>query len=300
MNIGVIGLGKMGSGVAARLRTAGHTIVGFDQNVEASHKQLGDDFNVATSLEHLVEQLPQPRVLWVALPSGAPTNDTIHYLEHLLEAGDTVCDAGNSPFTESKGHYERYQSRGFHFIDVGISGGLTGRENGYCLMVGGAPEAVQQLEQTWQAIAQPQGYAHVGPAGSGHYVKMVHNGIEYGLMQAYAEGLHVLADGSYQNQLNLAQIAHLWQHGSIIQGYLGATAASVLQDPQAVQSLAPIVDATGEGVWTLNEAISHHIPTPALAAAVMVRLQSKQGSNWTTKLLAALREAFGGHPTHRS
>jgi 6-phosphogluconate dehydrogenase len=296
MKIGIIGLGKMGGGVAERLRAAGHSVVGYDQNAELLHKMTGDGFEAATSLETLVTALSTPRVIWVALPAGETTESTLSYLEHLLQPGDTVCDAGNSHFEQSKQRALAYQARGFHFLDVGISGGLKGRTEGYCLMVGGGPEAVQPLEALFTAIAQPEGYAHVGPSGAGHYIKMIHNGVEYALMQAYTEGAHLMAEGSFKGQIDVAQASELWQHGSIVSSYLNGLVAQVLRETPDLQGFATEVGDNGEGAWTVQEALNRHIAVPSIGLAVGLRHQSQDTASWSQRLLSALRGAFGGHP----
>jgi 6-phosphogluconate dehydrogenase len=251
----------------------------------------------AGSLDELVSKLQAPRVIWMALPAGEPTNHTATYLEHLFQSGDILCDAGNSHFNDSKMTANRYQEKGLHFLDVGISGGIEGRENGFCLMVGGAEEAVMKLSPVWDSIAQEKGFAHVGPSGSGHYVKMVHNGIEYGYLQAYAEGIQLLAEGSQKGQLDLAQVGELWQHGSIIQSRIGEWGALALSNSEGLAALPTIIADNGEGSWALTEAVQHKVAVPVLAASVAVRHASQQSSGLAAKLITALRHAFGGHPT---
>lgn len=294
MCVGVIGIGRMGSGVVARLNAAGHECVIFDTNSEAMH-QLGDSTQVATSLDDLVAKLASPRVIWLSLPVGEPTDHTLTYLQHVLSPGDTVCDAGNSHFKQSQAHAAAFAARNISFLDVGLSGGVAGREAGYCLMVGGDAAAAKRCAPLFTALAQAEGYALVGGSGMGHFAKMVHNGVEYGIMQAYAEGAALLSTTT----LDPAQVLALWQHGSIVQGRLGQLTAEVINQGN-LDSIAPVVDDTGEGTWALQEAVARSVPTPVLAAAVHTRQQSQGRGSYLLRLLAALRAAFGNHPTHRS
>jgi 6-phosphogluconate dehydrogenase len=289
----------MGAGIIERLRNAGHEVIAFDQNHELLESLSQNGVETAFTLEDLVSSAGSPRVLWLSLPAGEPTNKTLEQLAGLLSSGDTVCDSGNSHFDASRQHATMFSEKGIHFLDIGISGGLGGRTAGYPLSIGGAAEAVAQMQPIFAALAPEGGVLHVGASGAGHYVKMVHNGIEYGVMQAYAEGFHVLSDGAYQGQLPLKDIASLWQHGSIIRSYVGELTVEVLSNRENIDSIAPVIDDNGEGRWTVEEALRATIPTPVIAAAVMTRYQSRQTHSFAFKLLAALRSAFGGHATHK-
>jgi 6-phosphogluconate dehydrogenase len=286
MNVGVIGFGKMGSGVASRLCAGGHTVYGFNRHVEAVHRVEG--VKIATSLESLVAGLPAPRVIWLALPAGEVTEQIIGHLLHLLQAGDTLIDAANSHYLTSRDAHQRCKGAGIHFVDVGVSGGILGKKDGYCLMVGGDEEEVMSLEPIFTSVAQSDGWALVGPPGMGHYVKMVHNAIEYGLMQAYAEGVSLLE--VRPEVLPASEIVRLWQHGSIIQSKIGQ-----LLGEASWAGLLPDVPSSGEAAWALGEGLRQGLPLPVTSAAVAVRLQSQGRGMGQWRVLASLRKAFGGH-----
>ncbi|MNS69935.1 6-phosphogluconate dehydrogenase, decarboxylating [compost metagenome] len=237
--------------------------------------------------------------MWLSLPAGAVTEGVLAELEGLLSPGDAVIDAGNARYQESMARGERLAARGVEFVDQGTSGGVWGLENGYCLMIGATDEAFRRLEPAFATLAPPEGYLHVGPVGAGHYVKMVHNGIEYGLMQAYAEGFELLASSRFEG-LDLGAIAHLWNQGSVVRSWLLELAERAFEQDPRLDGLTGWVDDSGEGRWTVNEAIDQAVPTPVLALALFMRFRSRQADSFAGKVLAALRNEFGGHAVHKA
>ena len=285
MQLGMIGLGRMGNGMTARLREGGHEIQTYDPNVEA---------RTAASLQELAQQLEKPRPLWMMIPAGKITEDTFQELLLTLEQGDTIVDGGNSNFHDSKRRYQEAASKGIHFVDVGVSGGIWGLEVGFCLMAGGDDEPVSRLEPIFETLAPKDGYAHVGPSGAGHFVKMVHNGIEYGLMQSYAEGFELMDHCEYE--LDLLQISGIWRYGSVVRSWLLELLHSALeQHGSQLDDIAPYVEDSGEGRWTLDEAIKMSVPAPVLAASLFARFASRDEIKFAAKVTAALRNEFGGH-----
>ena len=297
MQLGMIGLGKMGANMVRRLCRGQATVVGFNRSPEIV-QQLAQQEGMlpASSLQNLIEQLSSPRLVWLMLPHGAPTETAIHDLVPLLEAGDIIIDGGNSNFKESQRRAHFLAEHDIGFIDVGTSGGVWGLANGYCLMAGGAEQDVKHLQAFLEILAPSKttGWAHVGPVGAGHYTKMVHNGIEYGMMQAYAEGLSLLK-GKTEFDLDLAQISELWRHGSVVQSWLLDLTAGFLQQDQTLDAIEPYVSDSGEGRWTIDDATEQGIPTPVLALALHMRFASQDSEGYTNKLLAMMRNAFGGH-----
>jgi len=295
MQIGFVGLGKMGGNMVTRIeRDSDHQVVAFDFSADAVKGAEGHGAVSADSLEDLVGKLSEPRALWVMVPSGQATEETIDKLLGLLSRGDTIVDGGNSKWTDSVAHHAKCAERGVHFLDVGTSGGVWGLEIGYCMMVGGEDDPVKQLTPILDVLAPPEGWGHMGGPGAGHFVKMVHNGIEYGLMQAYAEGFELMHKSDYG--LDNEQIAKLWGQGSVIRSWLlelGAKAFEV--DGNDLSSLEGYVDDSGEGRWTLDAGIAHDTPMPTLAAALFARLASRENGDYTARLVAALRNQFGGH-----
>ncbi len=284
MRIGLAGLGRMGGGIRERLRRAGHEVVGYDLDAE-----LRD----ADSLEAMVEALDPPRVVWLMLPSGEATEGAFADLLGLLSAGDIVIEGGNSRYTDSIRRAGQAEERGLRFLDCGVSGGVWGLEEGYCLMVGGAGDAFADAEPLFAALAPEGGYAHLGPSGAGHYVKMIHNGIEYGLMQAYAEGFELL--DAYDEDLDLAEIAGLWQQGSVVRSWLLALAERALEGDPALSSIQPYVEDSGEGRWTVIEGVERGVPVDVISGALWARFASRGERTFALRLLAALRNEFGGH-----
>jgi 6-phosphogluconate dehydrogenase len=284
MQLGMIGLGRMGNGMTERLREGGHDVQTYDPKVDST----------AGSLAELAQQLDPPRPLWMMIPAGKITEDTFQELLGVLDEGDTIVDGGNSNFNDSKRRYRDAQAKGIHFIDVGVSGGVWGLEVGFCLMAGGDDEPVGRLEPILETLAPENGYAHVGPSGAGHFVKMVHNGIEYGLMQAYAEGFEVMEHCEYD--LDLLEIAGIWRYGSVVRSWLlELLHAAFEQHGGKLDDIAPYVEDSGEGRWTLDEAIKLSVPVPVLAASLFARFASRDDIKFSAKVAAALRNEFGGH-----
>jgi 6-phosphogluconate dehydrogenase len=295
MHLAMIGLGKMGGNMVERLIRHGHSVVAFDRDPATVAKYQGLGAAPAKDLADVVRQLAQPRVIWIMVPAGKPVDSTIDTLHPLLAMGDILIDGGNSMYKDSVARAERLAMEGIHLVDSGTSGGIWGLENGYCLMVGGAREAVAHCEPIFTALAQKGGYAHVGPSGAGHYVKMVHNGIEYGLLQAYAEGYEILSASGRYPDLDLRQIAELWQHGSVVRSWLNELAVSAFSKDAKLSALKGYVADSGEGRWTVAEAIEEDVPAPVITLSLLMRLRSRQEDSFGAKVIAALRNEFGGH-----
>jgi len=285
MQLGMIGLGRMGHGMTERLREYGHDVHSYDPKVAE---------RTAGSLAQLKEQLKAPRAFWMMIPAGAITETTFHELLGIAEEGDTVVDGGNSNFRDSRRRYGEAQRYGIHYIDAGVSGGIWGLEVGFCLMVGGDEEPVRRLEPIFESLAPEDGYAHVGPSGAGHFVKMIHNGIEYGLMQSYAEGFEIMDHSEYD--LDLHQISGIWRNGSVVRSWLlELLHAAFEQHGSQLDDIAPYVEDSGEGRWTINEAINENVPAPVIAASLFARFASRDDARFSAKVAAALRNEFGGH-----
>ena len=291
----MIGLGKMGGNMSERLMRAGHSVVVFDRDAAAVSKYQGLGASPAKDLSDVVRQLTGPRIVWIMVPAGAPTDDTINALSAQMSSGDIIIDGGNSNFKDSMARAERLKEKGIRFIDAGTSGGIWGLANGYCLMCGGDDDAVKTCEPIFFALAQEGGYAHVGPAGSGHYVKMIHNGIEYALLQGYAEGYEILAASKKFPNLDLHKIAELWQHGSVVRSWLNELAVSAFQKDAKLSTLKGYVADSGEGRWTVAEAIDEDVPAPVITLSLLMRFRSRQEDSFGAKVIAALRNEFGGH-----
>jgi 6-phosphogluconate dehydrogenase len=284
MKLGMIGLGKMGANMTERLRRHGHDVVGYDRN-----PALAD----VPSIAALVEALPAPRVVWVMVPSGAPTQATLDEVAALLAPGDLVVDGGNSNYRDSIRRSGELATRGIGFIDAGTSGGIWGRTEGYCLMVGGTPEAVATVTPLFLALAQEGGFAHVGPVGAGHFTKMVHNGIEYGMMQAYGEGYELLA--ASELGVDMGKAIEVWRHGSVVRSWLLDLLAKALAEDPQLASIRGYAEDSGEGRWTVQEAVRLGVPLPAISASLFARFASRQDDSPAMKAVAALRNQFGGH-----
>ncbi len=297
MDIGFIGLGKMGMNMVTRLTQGGHRVVAFDRSTDLITQAEGIGATGATSLEDLVAKLPQPRAVWVMVPSGVPTEDTIRHLWSILDKGDTVIDGGNSKFHDDVRRAADLSKREIDYVDAGTSGGIWGLQIGYCLMVGGEKEPVNRLAPIFTTLAPPNGWAHVGGVGAGHYVKMVHNGIEYSIMQGYAEGFELMSKSDYN--LDLHRIADLWMQGSVIRSWLLELAAGELKEDPKLDKLKGYVQDSGEGRWMLMEALDKDVPVPTLSSALFTRFRSRQDESFSEKMLAALRNAFGGHAVKR-
>ncbi|MGH3666353.1 MAG: phosphogluconate dehydrogenase (NAD(+)-dependent, decarboxylating) [Egibacteraceae bacterium] len=293
MRIGMVGLGRMGANMTARLLRGGHEVVAFDIDAAAVQRAADDGAAGAESLSDLVSALQPPRTLWVMVPAGAVTEQTLDELARMLGRGDTVVDGGNSRWTESMERAERLAGEGVNFVDAGTSGGVWGLQEGYCLMVGGDREAIARLAPVLETLAPPDGWAHVGPVGAGHFTKMVHNGVEYALMQAYAEGFELLEASEFS--LDLHQIAQVWRRGSVVRSWLLDLAASALEADPTLERVAGYVEDSGEGRWTVEAAIDYAVPAPTIAAALFTRFASRQEDALGNRMLAALRKEFGGH-----
>ena len=297
MQIGFVGLGRMGGNMVTRLLRAGHQVVAFDRADAARALAEAGGAKGVASLDALVAALSPPRAAWVMVPAGAPTERTIDELAGLLAAGDTIIDGGNTKWTDDVRRADALKPRGIHYVDAGTSGGIWGLENGYCLMVGGETAAVERMKPIFTALAPPDGFLHTGAVGSGHYVKMIHNGIEYALMQAYAEGFELMSESEYG--LDLPKIAHLWNQGSVVRSWLLELTASALAADPKLAGLKPYVEDSGEGRWTVEDAVAKAVPAPTITAALFARFRSRRDNSYADRLLAALRNAFGGHAVRR-
>jgi 6-phosphogluconate dehydrogenase len=293
VQIGMVGLGRMGSNMARRLLRGGHDVVAFDVNPDTVALLSKDGTIGVDSLEAVIERLDPPRVVWVMVPAGSITQATIDQLSATMDPGDVVVDGGNSRYTNSVDYCATLAERGISFVDAGTSGGVWGLENGYTLMLGAEPDVFDLIEPVLATLAPKNGYARVGPPGAGHFVKMVHNGVEYALMQAYAEGFELLRASDFK--LDVAEIAQLWRHGSVVRSWLLDLAAAALAKDPELETLTGWVEDSGEGRWTLEEGIRNSIPLPALAAALFARFASRESDAFSNRMLAALRQEFGGH-----
>ncbi len=320
MQLGIVGLGRMGGNIARRLKRAGHDIVVFDVSKDAVAKLSGEGMTGSTSLDDLREKLSAPRAIWVMLPSGKITEDTIVDLGEHMEAGDTLIDGGNTFYKDDIRRAQALREKHIHYIDVGTSGGVWGLERGYCMMIGGDKDAVERIDPILKALAPgagnidktrgrekldpraEEGYLHCGPAGSGHFVKMVHNGIEYGMMQAYAEGFDIIKNKASKDlpedmrfSLNTADIAEVWRRGSVVASWLLDLTAIALAEDQSLENYTGNVSDSGEGRWTIEAAIEEAVPAEVLSAALYARFRSRQVHTYGEKLLSAMRFQFGGH-----
>jgi 6-phosphogluconate dehydrogenase len=287
VKLGMVGLGRMGGNMTERLREHGHEVATYAPSGAGT----------ATSLDELVQQLEPTRVVWLMIPAGAPTEDSVAQLLGLLDKGDVIVDGGNSNFRDSQRREAMAAERGVHFIDAGVSGGIWGRELGYGLMVGGEPDAVAAVEPAFHSLAPEGGYRHVGPSGAGHFVKMVHNGVEYGLMQAYAEGFHLLQVSDFD--LDLDAIAELWRHGTVVRSWLLDLLARALKEDPRLEGIRGYVEDSGEGRWTVQEALDKAVPLYVITAALYARFASREEESFSAKVNAALRNQFGGHTVRR-
>ena len=296
MELGIVGLGRMGANMARRLLRGGHRVVGFDPQASAREAVAHDGADTADSLHALVAALPAPRAVWVMVPAGRITDETIDTLASLLARGDTVVDGGNSNYKDTQRRGAMLAQKGIGFADAGTSGGVWGLEEGYSLMVGGDTATIDHLRPVFETLApaKDRGWGHVGPVGAGHFTKMVHNGIEYGLMQAYAEGFSILQHKE-EFALDLHQVAQIWRHGSVVRSWLLDLTADALEKNPTMDGIAPWVADSGEGRWTLQEAVDLDVPAPVIALSLIARLRSRDNESFADKLLAAMRNEFGGH-----
>ena len=296
MQIGMIGLGRMGGNMARRLMRGGHHVVAYDPNPAAVEGLTAEGAAGAGSLADLKSALSKPRAVWVMVPDGAPTDTTIGELGKMLDAGDTVIDGGNSNYKDSIRHSEELAGAGITFLDAGTSGGIWGLAEGYSMMVGGDRAAYERLESIFKTLAPSEdtGHGYVGPAGAGHFTKMIHNGIEYGMMQSFAEGFEILK-AKEELKLDLAQIAEIWREGSVVRSWLLDLIAEALHEDADLSAIQAYVDDSGEGRWTVEESIALRVPAPVIAASLQARFRSRQDQPYGAKLLAAMRNKFGGH-----
>ena len=299
MQLAMIGLGRMGGNMVQRLLQGGHQVVVFDRSADAVQANVTKGAGAAKNLTDLAAQLKPPRVVWVMVPAGAPVESTIDQLIPVLAKGDIIIDGGNSNFKDSMRRAAKVRERGLEFIDSGTSGGIWGLTVGYCLMIGASPEAFKRCEPIFKTLAPPDGYAHVGPPGAGHYVKMIHNGIEYGLLQAYAEGYEIL-HASKDFKLDLKQISAVWNRGSVVRSWLNELAERAFTKDADLTALKGFVEDSGEGRWTVQEAIDLDVPAPVITLSLLTRFRSRQADSFGAKVIAALRNEFGGHAVKSS
>ena len=298
MQIGFVGLGRMGLNMVTRLVRGGHTVVAYDRSADAVGRAEAAGARGVSTLEALIEGLAAPRAVWVMVPSGDATESTVSALGRILAAGDAIIDGGNTNFHDDVRRAEALGTKRVDYVDAGTSGGIWGLQEGYCLMVGGTPEVCARLEPIFLTLAPKDGYLHVGDHGAGHYVKMIHNGIEYGLMQAYAEGFELMHASDYR--VDLGAVARLWNQGSVVRSWLLELAARALAEDADLSGLKGYVEDSGEGRWTLHEGLDRAVPLPVLTAALFTRFRSREDNPFSERMLAALRNQFGGHAVKKS
>ena len=301
MELAMIGLGKMGLNMSTRLVRGGHRVIGYARTPATVEEAIKLGAEGAHTLEDVVSQLKAPRIIWLMIPAGKVTDDTIEKLSTLLEAGDTIIDGGNSNYKESVRHAAFLEPKGIEFVDCGTSGGIWGITEGYSLMIGGKREVVEKMNPIFETLAPgaDKGWGYVGPHGAGHYVKMIHNGIEYGMMQAFAEGFSIMK-AKKEFELDLSQISHIWQHGSVVRSWLLDLAARALDQDTDLADIKPWVADSGEGRWTVFEAIDLNVPAPIITLSLQTRIASRDEENFTARMLSALRNQFGGHAVQKS
>jgi len=299
MRLAMIGLGRMGGNMSERLMKGGHEVVVFDRTPETVRRYVSIGATAAASVKEIPGSLKGPRIVWIMVPAGKPVDDTIALLVPSLSKGDVIIDGGNSNFHDTMRRASELQAKGIHLVDSGTSGGIWGLANGYCLMIGASQEAFTLCEPIFRTLAPPEGYAHMGPPGSGHYVKMIHNGIEYGALQAYAEGYEIL-HASKDFKLDLHRIAAVWNHGSVVRSWLNELAEMAFEKDGELSGLRGYVEDSGEGRWTVQEAIDIDVPAPVITLSLLMRLRSRQPDSFSAKVIAALRNEFGGHAVKKS
>jgi len=299
MRLAMIGLGRMGGNMSERLVKGGHEVVVYARKAEEVQRYVSKGATGASGLSDVTSKLKSPRIVWIMVPAGKPVEETIASLLPGLTKGDVIIDGGNSNYRDSMRRAADLQAKGIHFIDSGTSGGIWGLANGYCLMIGASPEAFKLCEPIFKTLAPPDGYAHMGPPGSGHYVKMIHNGIEYGMLQAYAEGYEIL-HASKDFKLDLRKIAAVWNRGSVVRSWLNELAETAFEKDGELSDLRGYVEDSGEGRWTVQEAIDLDVPAPVITLSLLARLRSRQTDSFSAKVIAALRNEFGGHAVKKS
>jgi 6-phosphogluconate dehydrogenase len=299
MRLAMIGLGRMGGNMSERLVKGGHEVVVFDRKPPTVQQYVSLGAIGSTSLSDAMVKLSGPRIAWIMVPAGKPVDETIAKILPGMSKGDVIIDGGNSNFHDSMKRAAELQTKGIHFVDSGTSGGIWGLANGYCLMIGASPEAFKLCEPIFKTLAPADGYAHMGPPGAGHYVKMIHNGIEYGMLQAYAEGYEIL-HASKEFKLDLHKIAAVWNHGSVVRSWLNELAESAFEKDIDLSDLRGYVEDSGEGRWTVQEAIDLNVPAPVITLSLLTRLRSRQADSFSAKVIAALRNEFGGHAVKKS
>jgi 6-phosphogluconate dehydrogenase len=299
MRLAMIGLGRMGGNMSERLMKGGHEVVVYDRTADVTQRYVSLGAIGAASPNEITSKLKSPRIVWIMVPAGRPVDDMIASLLPGLGKGDVIIDGGNSNFHDSMRRAADLQAKGIHFVDSGTSGGIWGLANGYCLMIGASKEAFTLCEPIFKTLAPPDGYAHMGPPGSGHYVKMIHNGIEYGMLQAYAEGYEIL-HASKEFKLDLHKIAAVWNHGSVVRSWLNELAETAFEKDTDLSDLRGYVEDSGEGRWTVQEAIDLDVPAPVITLSLLTRLRSRQTDSFSAKVIAALRNEFGGHAVKKS
>ena len=295
MRIGMVGLGKMGMNMSKRLIRGGHEVVAFDMDAARVAEIAGEKGAGAGSLGELAGKLAHPRFVWLMVPAGKPVDDTVDALIGTLEKGDTIIDGGNSHYKDSVRRGAALKEKGINFMDVGVSGGVWGLDEGYCLMAGGDSDTFGRIEPALKTLAQEDGVLYCGPSGAGHFVKMVHNGIEYGMMAAYAEGFDIMEASPYGVGLDYEKVAHLWNRGSVIRSWLLELAEDAFKKDPRLSGLTGYVEDSGEGRWTVQEAVELAVPAPVISASLFQRFRSRSGDSFADRLLAALRNEFGGH-----
>jgi 6-phosphogluconate dehydrogenase len=299
MKLGFVGLGKMGGRMVKRLLQKGHAVVGYDPVESAVRQAESNGAMPAYSLEELVANLEKPRIAWVMVPAGLPTEETLQSFATLFDEGDILIDGGNSFYKDSMKRAETLKQQGIMLLDAGTSGGVWGLKIGYCLMVGGNQKTFERVEPVFEALAPENGYAYVGPSGAGHFVKMVHNGIEYALLQGYAEGFEIL-EAKKEFEFDLAEISHLWNQGSVVRSWLLELAENAFKKKPHLEGIRDYVEDSGEGRWTVVEAMEQDVPAPVITLSLLERFRSRQGESFSAKVIAALRDEFGGHGVKKS